>query len=59
MLGLTYAQQQIIGFGGYIPEDVWDVQRIMTSEKVESGGYEYGTKEITLQSDYMQGGRHN
>lgn len=33
LLGLTYAQQQIIGSGGYMPEDVWDVQRIMTSEK--------------------------
>lgn len=33
LLGLTYAQQQIIGSGGYMPEDVWDVQRIMTSKR--------------------------
>ena len=27
---MTYAQQSIIGSGGYMPEDVWDVQKIMT-----------------------------
>lgn len=29
LLGLTYAQQSIIGSGGYMPEDVYDVQKIM------------------------------
>ena len=32
---MTYAQQSIIGSGGYMPEDVWDVQKIMASEKWE------------------------
>ncbi|MGM9552520.1 MAG: zinc-binding dehydrogenase [Clostridia bacterium] len=31
LLGLTYAQQSIIGSGGYMPEDVYDVQKIMAS----------------------------
>ena len=26
LLHMTYAQQSIIGSGGYMPEDVWDVQ---------------------------------
>ncbi|MGN0741841.1 MAG: zinc-binding dehydrogenase [Candidatus Fimadaptatus sp.] len=30
LLRMTYAQQSIIGSGGYMPEDVSDVQRIMT-----------------------------
>lgn len=30
LLHMTYAQQSIIGSGGYMPQDVWDVQRIMT-----------------------------
>lgn len=30
LLHMTYAQQSIIGSGGYLPEDVWDVQKIMT-----------------------------
>ena len=30
LLHMTYAQQSIIGSGGYMPEDVWDVQKIMT-----------------------------
>ena len=29
MLHMTYAQQSIIGSGGYLPEDVRDVQEIM------------------------------
>nr|MDD6335818.1 hypothetical protein [bacterium] len=29
LLHMTYAQQSIIGSGGYMPEDVWDVQKIM------------------------------
>ncbi len=33
LLGLTYAQQSIIGSGGYMPEDVYDVQTIMASGK--------------------------
>ena len=33
LLHMTYAQQSIIGSGGYMPEDVWDVQRIMTCGK--------------------------
>lgn len=33
LLHMTYAQQSIIGSGGYMPEDVWDVQKIMTSDK--------------------------
>ena len=31
LLRLTYAQQSIIGSGGYMPEDVFDVQKIMAS----------------------------
>lgn len=31
LAGLTYAQQSIIGSGGYMPEDVYDVQKIMAS----------------------------
>ena len=31
MLNLTYASQSIIGSGGYLPEDVKDVQQIMAS----------------------------
>lgn len=31
LLGLTYSQQSIIGSGGYMPEDVRDVQNIMAS----------------------------
>lgn len=31
LLGLTYSQQSIIGSGGYMPEDVYDVQKIMAS----------------------------
>ena len=31
LLHMTYAQQSIIGSGGYMPEDVWDVQTIMAS----------------------------
>lgn len=31
LLHMTYAQQSIIGSGGYMPEDVWDVQKIMVS----------------------------
>lgn len=30
LLHMTYAQQSIIGSGGYMPEDVWDVQKIMS-----------------------------
>lgn len=30
LLHMTYAQQSIIGSGGYMPQDVWDVQEIMT-----------------------------
>lgn len=33
LLHMTYAQQSIIGSGGYMPEDVEDVQRIMTCGK--------------------------
>lgn len=33
LLSMTYAQQSIIGSGGYLPEDVIDVQKIMTSQK--------------------------
>lgn len=33
LLHMTYAQQSIIGSGGYMPEDVWDVQKIMTCNK--------------------------
>ena len=35
MLHMTYAQQSIIGSGGYMPEDVQDVQKIMASGKWE------------------------
>lgn len=30
LLHMTYSQQSIIGSGGYMPQDVWNVQRIMT-----------------------------
>ncbi len=33
LLHMTYAQQSIIGSGGYMPEDVWDVQKIMACGK--------------------------
>lgn len=33
LLHMTYAQQMIIGSGGYMPEDVWDVQEIMSCGK--------------------------
>lgn len=33
LLHMTYGQQSIIGSGGYMPEDVWDVQKIMTCDK--------------------------
>lgn len=33
LLHMTYAQQSIIGSGGYMPEDVQDVQEIMASGK--------------------------
>lgn len=33
LLHMTYAQQSIIGSGGYMPEDVWDVQKMMTCGK--------------------------
>lgn len=33
LLHMTYAQQSIIGSGGYMPEDVWDVQEIMSCGK--------------------------
>lgn len=33
LLHMTYAQQSIIGAGGYMPEDVRDVQEIMICEK--------------------------
>lgn len=41
LLGMTYAQQSIIGSGGYMPEDVYDVQSIM------SAGYKDLKKIIT------------
>lgn len=33
LLHMTYAQQSIIGSGGYMPEDVTDVQKIMSCGK--------------------------
>ena len=33
LLHLTYAQQSIIGSGGYMPEDVWDVQKMMVDSR--------------------------
>lgn len=33
LLHMTYAQQSIIGSGGYMPEDVYDVQEIMACGK--------------------------
>lgn len=35
LLHMTYAQQSIIGAGGYLPEDVRDVQHIMTCGRWE------------------------
>ena len=35
LLGLTYSQPSIIGSGGYMLEDVYDVQNIMASNKWE------------------------
>lgn len=31
LLHMTYSQKSVIGSGGYMPEDVWDVQEIMAS----------------------------
>lgn len=33
LMHMIYAQQSIIGSGGYMPEDVWDAQKIMASGK--------------------------
>ena len=33
LLHMTYAQQSLIGSGGYMPKDVWDVQKIMSCGK--------------------------
>ena len=33
LLHMTYAQQSMIGSGGYMPEDVRDVQEIMSCGK--------------------------
>ena len=33
LLHMTYCQQSIIGSGGYMPQDVYDVQKIMSSGK--------------------------
>lgn len=33
LLHMTYAQQSIIGSGGYMPEDVWNVQQMMSCGK--------------------------
>lgn len=33
LLHMTYSQKSIIGSGGYMPEDVWDVLKIMESGK--------------------------
>ncbi|MGN0437297.1 MAG: zinc-binding dehydrogenase [Lachnospiraceae bacterium] len=33
LLHMTFAQKSIIGSGGYMPVDVWDVQKIMTCGK--------------------------
>lgn len=33
LLHMTYSQKSIIGSGGYMPEDVWDVQEIMAGGK--------------------------
>ena len=33
LLHMTYAQQSIIGSGGYMPEDVIDVQKMMSCGK--------------------------
>ena len=38
LLHMTYAQQSIIGSGGYMPEDVWDVQKIMACGKWDLEG---------------------
>ena len=38
LLHMTYAQQSIIGSGGYMPEDVWDVQKIMASGRWDLEG---------------------
>ncbi|MGN0155300.1 MAG: zinc-binding dehydrogenase [Lachnospiraceae bacterium] len=32
LLHMTYSQKSIIGSGGYMPEDVWDVQEIMAAD---------------------------
>lgn len=37
LLGLTYASKAIVGSGGYRPEDVGDVQRIMASGRWDLG----------------------
>lgn len=35
ILGLTFGQKSITGSGGYAPEDVMDVMKIMTSNRWE------------------------
>ena len=38
LLHMTYAQQSIIGSGGYMPQDVKDVQKIMASGRWDLEG---------------------
>lgn len=49
LLHMTYSQKSIIGSGGYMPEDVWDVQEIMASGKWELEGiitHEFGIDDL-------------
>lgn len=47
LLRMTYSQQSIIGSGGYMPEDVYDVEKIMSSGKWNIEGII--THEFTLE----------
>ena len=39
LLHMTYAQQSIFGSGGYLPEDIRDVQEIMRSRRWRAAGF--------------------
>lgn len=49
LLHMTYSQKSIIGSGGYMPEDVWDVQEIMASGRWKLEGiitHEFGIDDL-------------
>lgn len=49
LLHMTYSQKSIIGSGGYMPQDVWDVQEIMASDRWDLESiitHEYGIDDL-------------